>query len=88
MSSIEILGVLSAMIVLCAFVANEYKFVSAENPWYDFANFISALGLVYYAYHFGVLPFIITNTVWALVSGIDVIKFLLGRRVSKSRRIR
>jgi hypothetical protein len=86
MSSLEMVGILSALLALVAFVANEYHIWENDNIWYDFINFISGVGLLYFAVKTNAVPFIITNIVWAVVSGIDVIKYLLGyRKVPKKR---
>lgn len=77
MESIEILGIASAGLLLFAFVANEWGKLSSESIWYDLLNFLSALGLFAYAYHLGAVPFMITNAVWGLVSGVDVVKDVL-----------
>jgi hypothetical protein len=79
MSVLELFGIGCALLALIAFVGNEYKMLSADSFLYDLLNFVSALGLLYYAYATGAVPFMITNTVWALVSGIDVVKYLLKR---------
>ena len=81
MDLIGVLGILSALLTLSAFIANEYGKLSAESFWYDFINFVSGLGLFIYAFHEGVIPFMLTNSVWALVSGIDVAKYLLRNHV-------
>ena len=84
MSPIEILGIGSALLALLAFVGNEYGFMRATSFWYDALNFLTAIGLLIYAADQNVIPFMLTNSVWALVSGIDVAKYLLkGRRLKK-----
>lgn len=80
MEPIEILGIASAGLLLFAFVANEWGKLSSESVWYDLFNFLSALGLFVYAYHLGAVPFMVTNAVWGLVSGADVVKDLLKLR--------
>lgn len=82
MNNLEILGILSALLALIAFVGNEYNKLSNESVWYDLLNFPSEVGLIIYAVSIGAIPFIITNSVWALVSGIDVVKFII-KRLSK-----
>lgn len=77
MEPIEILGVASAGLLLVSFIANEWGKLSSESIWYDLLNCISAIGLFAYAYHLGAVPFMVTNGVWGLVSGIDVLKDLL-----------
>jgi len=86
MEAIEILGILSALLILAGFIANEYGRLSSGSLWYDLLNFIGAIGLFVYAYTQGVVPFMLTNGVWAFVSGVDVIRYLLGRKRLKSRR--
>ena len=81
MNLFGLLGILSALLTLSAFIANEYGKLSADSIWYDTINFVSGLGLFIYAYHEGVLPFMLTNGVWALVSGIDVGRYLLHKYV-------
>lgn len=81
MSNLEILGILSALLTLSAFVLNEYGKLSAESFSYDLMNFIAAVGLGVYAFSIGSLPFILTNSVWAIVSGGDVIKYLIRKQV-------
>jgi len=77
MNPIEILGVLSALMTLSAFVANEWGKLSAESFTYDALNFLAAIGLFTYAYHLDAVPFLLTNAVWGIVSGVDVARYLL-----------
>lgn len=79
MTGLELFGVVCAVAALIAFVGNQYNFLPSDGIPYDLLNCLSALGLLYYAYETNAVPFIITNSVWALVSGIDVIKDLLKR---------
>jgi formate hydrogenlyase subunit 3/multisubunit Na+/H+ antiporter MnhD subunit len=78
METIEIVGIVSAFLTLAAFVGNEYGKLSAESIVYDVLNFIASIGLLLYAAHLGALPFMVVNTVWALVSGFDVVKYFWG----------
>lgn len=80
----ELLGILSALLVLFAFIANQYGWVRSDNIWYDVANLVAAGGLFVYAYSMDVWPFMLTNGVWGAVSGIDVARYLLGHRPHKS----
>lgn len=68
---------------LSAFVANEWGNLSAESIAYDLTNLLASIGLLIYAVHAGAIPFILTNAVWAFVSGIDVVRFLLKRKSAK-----
>ena len=77
------LGILSALLALVAFVGNQYHKLKDTSFAYDFINMLSGIGLFTYAYLVGAVPFMITNSVWAVVSGIDVVKYLVkkgGRR--------
>ncbi len=80
----ELIGTLSALLVLCAFIANQYGYVRNDNIWYDTINLLSAGGLMVYALSIHGWPFIITNAVWAAVSGIDVVRYILGHRPHKT----
>ena len=74
-----VIGVLGAALALVAFVGNEFGWISAESFTYDLVNLISAIGLLFYAYQTNAIPFMITNAVWALVSGIDVGKYVMKK---------
>lgn len=84
-AGMELLGILSALLTLSAFVANQYGWVRNDSIWYDSANLLSGIGLFIYAYSLGSVPFMLTNSVWSLVSGIDVLKYFFGRRPKKRR---
>lgn len=85
MDGIEILGIASASLILIVFIALEYGKMDSDSIWFDFANFLGAIGLFIYAYSQGVVPFMLTNGVWAFISGIDVGKYLLRRKGLKRR---
>ncbi len=85
MDPLEILGIASALVVLFAFVGNEYGKFNADSFTYDLLNFVGAVGLFFYAYSTGVMPFMITNGVWAVVSGVDVWRYLSKKKTRKKR---
>ncbi len=78
MEMIEIVGAVSALLTLIAFVGNEYGKLTADSILYDALNFVASMGLLIYASHLGSLPFMAINAVWALVSGFDVVKYFWG----------
>ena len=80
----ELLGILSALAVLGAFVANQYGWVRNDNIWYDAINLVAASGLFLYALSIRGYPFMLTNAVWAAVSGVDVVRYILGYRPHKT----
>ncbi len=86
MEPIEILGIASAALALIAFIGNEYGQLKANSLSYDLLNFVSGAGLFLYAYYAGVIPFMITNAVWALVSGADIVRYFLKAPRLKKRR--
>ena len=85
MDGIEFLGIGSAALLLAAFAGNQFGKLSNDSLLYDGANLVAALGLFAYAYSMGVVPFMVTNAVWALVSGADVARSLLGPKRLKKR---
>ncbi len=80
MEPLLLLGVLSALLILALFVANQYGWLSNDGVWYDALNLVGASGLLYYAIVTDAVPFILTNGAWALVSGIDVLRYWWKRR--------
>ena len=86
MSPIEMLGIVSALVTLSAFVANELGFLTTEDFTYDFLNMVSSMGLFAYAYSTGVFPFMLTNSIWFLVSASDVVRYVFGKRARRRRR--
>ena len=88
MSGIEILGISSALVTLSAFVANELGYLTTEDFSYDFLNMISSMGLFAYAYSTGVVPFMLTNSVWFLVSATDVVRYIFRSRKHRRRKHR
>ena len=79
MNGLELLGILSALLTLSAFIMNQYGYLDKDDIRYDVLNMFSGIGLVIYAISIHGVPFILTNTVWAIVSGIDVAKYFLKR---------
>jgi hypothetical protein len=75
MTALEMLGILSALLTLSAFIMNQYGFLDKDDVRYDLMNMFSGIGLVIYAISIHGIPFILTNSVWAIVSGIDVARY-------------
>jgi hypothetical protein len=70
-----IIGSLGAAIILIAFIALQFHYITDEDVRYDAANAVGSAFLVWYAYVGGIWPFFILNTVWGLVSLRDVIRY-------------
>ena len=79
MTITEILGFVSALAALFAFVANERGILTNDSVWYDLLNFLAGLGLVVYALSIHALPFLLINGAWAFVSGMDLFKYAQKR---------
>ena len=79
MDLMEIIGIISALLTLSAFIMNQYGVLCNDDIRYDAMNMFSGVGLVVYAVSIHGIPFILTNSVWAVVSGIDVTKYLLKK---------
>ena len=79
MDTTTLIGVIGAGLLLCAFIANEFKKLSVESFWYDFINLVGAFFLVWYAVLLNSLPFIVLESIWALVSLRDVVRRLAGK---------
>lgn len=88
MSPIEILGILSALLVLSVFIGNQYGRLRSDSFWYDFINFISAVGLIIYSIDAHATPFIITNGVWMAVSFGDLVKYFLKKKRERKGHVR
>ena len=85
MPILEIIGILSALLTLSAFIMNQYGYLRNDDIRYDTMNMFAGIGLVTYAISIHGVPFILTNTVWAIVSGIDVIRYYVKKgRSAKS----
>ncbi len=86
MTALEILGIFSALLTLSAFIMNQYGYLDKDDIRYDTLNMFAGLGLVSYAISIHGIPFILTNSVWAIISGIDVAKYLVrkGRGVKSA----
>ncbi|OGY83273.1 MAG: hypothetical protein A3F54_02840 [Candidatus Kerfeldbacteria bacterium RIFCSPHIGHO2_12_FULL_48_17] len=74
-----VLGVLGAAIILLAFIMNQLGRWRDTSLVYDAANLIGGVLLVIYAYNLRAYPFMILNSVWALISVRDVVVDLTRR---------
>ena len=80
MTGLEILGICSALLTLSAFIMNQYGYLDKDDIRYDALNMVAGLGLVAYAISIHGVPFILTNSVWSIVSGIDVARYFIRKR--------
>lgn len=78
-----VLGVLGAAIILLAFIMNQLGRWRDTSLVYDLANVAGSILLVIYAYNLRSYPFLLLNSVWALISVRDVVVDMT-RRGSRS----
>jgi hypothetical protein len=67
------IGVLGAAILLIFFTLGQFGKLKTDSLWYGVGNFIGALLLTYYAYAIQSWPFVVIESIWALVSLKDVL---------------
>jgi len=70
---VTFIGIIGAGLVLLGFIMNQTKKWKNTDLIYDFVNFLGALLLVIYGLLLKGYPFVVLNTVWALVSLRDVL---------------
>lgn len=72
MQSYDLIGISGASIILIAFVMNQTKKWRDDFLVYDAFNFVGSVLLIIYAIVLKSYPFIILNSVWAIISLRDV----------------
>ena len=77
----EIIGFTGMTLILIAFLMNQLKKWKDDDLIYDLLNGLGGLGMVYYAYTLRSWPFLILNSIWALVSIRDVFLDLRKKKV-------
>lgn len=70
---IQVIGFVGMSLILIAFIMNQIKKWKDDDIIYDVFNAIGATLMVVYAFLIASYPFLILNSVWALVSIRDVI---------------
>lgn len=80
-----VLGIIGSVLSLLVFFLNQIGKLSAKNIWYDSINALGAVLLLAFAIREEVWPFVITNTVWFLVSFFDVLSWARRQLRRRSR---
>lgn len=75
-----IIGVSGAILILVGFVANEFGKLTVRSLTYDLLNLFGSLLLLWYGIQLSAWPFVMLNTIWALVSLRDVVIGLAHKR--------
>jgi len=73
MDTPTIIGALGATLILIAFILNQLNKWEKTDMSYDLVNLIGSILLIIFSYLISAWPFIILNSVWAVVSLRDVI---------------
>jgi hypothetical protein len=68
-----LIGICGTTIILLAFILNQLQKLDENDIRYDILNFIGAALLVWYAYLLSSYPFLVLNSVWAIVSLKDIL---------------
>ena len=73
MDTPTIMGALGATLILIAFILNQLNKWKKTDLSYDIVNLVGSVLLIIFSYMINAWPFIILNSVWAVVSLRDVI---------------
>ena len=71
----DYIGILGAIIILFFFALNQFNKIKNNSIYYDFGNFFGSIFLVFFAIKTNSIPFILLNTIWALISIKDIYLF-------------
>lgn len=69
-----LIGTIGSILILIAFILNQVHKWKDTYKVYDFFNFLGSIFLLIYAISLESYPFIVINTLWAIVSLRDLIK--------------
>lgn len=69
-----VIGFIGALLILIGFILNELHRLTADSRAYDVLNLVGSLLLLIYAIAGQVWPFVLLNSIWALVALRDVVK--------------
>jgi O-antigen ligase len=70
---IILVGIIGALLILLAFILNQIHIWKDRDLIYDLTNFLGAVLLAIYGVIINGWPFVILNSVWAIVSLRDVV---------------
>lgn len=74
MSAADIIATIGISILLIAFILNSRNLISADKKLYNILNIIGAALCGYSAYLISFYPFVVLETVWAVVALISLFK--------------
>jgi hypothetical protein len=76
----QTIQVIGAILILIAYVAAQFKYMSPHSVSYLLANLIGSVTLAALALFDSQWGFLLMETVWAIVSGVNLIRLIWGRR--------
>ncbi|MBY0535657.1 MAG: hypothetical protein K2P88_07390 [Chitinophagaceae bacterium] len=79
MSVTDWIGAVGVFILLVAYVLNNYNVLQGNGVWYPLLNTLGAGLACYASIRLVYYPFIVLEGVWSLVSGISLVKVLIGK---------
>lgn len=80
---VPLLGILGTLLILIAFILNQFRIWKNSDIAYDASNLVGSLLLVWYAWNIQSIPFVILNGVWCLLSLRD--SYIDIKKMSKNR---
>ena len=69
-----IVGITGMVVILVAYLLEQFEKVSPTNKGYILANLIGGVLLIFYSWYLNSIPFIILNAVWASGALLELIK--------------
>jgi hypothetical protein len=76
----QLIQVVGAILILVAYVLAQFKYLSQHSAAYLLANLIGSIVLAVLAYIDSQWGFLLLESVWALVSGINLVRLYWSSR--------
>jgi len=76
-----IIGIIGAALILLAFILEQTHVWKDTDLKYDVVNFLGSAILIYYGLKINGYPFVVLNSIWALVSARDIILDLRRKKL-------
>ena len=77
--SLQIIQILGAILILIAYILAQFKILSQHSPWFLLANLVGSITLAALALIDSQWGFLLMEAVWAVVSGIGLIRGVKAR---------
>lgn len=70
----EIIGWLGAFLIIAAYIALSFKFIDSNSLWYQGANALGALGMIYISFKKKNYQPGVINIIWMIVALVTIYK--------------